>query len=298
MRDIYQEVTDKIIAELERGTAPWVKPWTTGSAAGGAMPYNAATGKPYRGVNIPLLMAAAAAYGSPAFVTFKQARDLGGHVRKGERGHTVVFWKFIKPAAANTPDQDDAGADDAREDLIPMARAYTVFNVAQCEGLQLPAVTTPAPIDAGARCPDLDAAIANTGASIGHGGDSAHYTPAHDCIQMPDFSKFRDASNYYATLLHELTHWSGHESRLARKLANRFGSDAYAVEELIAELGAAFLCARHGVTGQLQHASYLGHWLKVLRADKRAIFTAASQAQKAADFIAAAMERQALALAA
>lgn len=296
MRDIYQEVTNTIIAELEQGTAPWVKPWKSGSCAGGAMPYNASSGKRYRGVNIPLLMGTASVYGSPAFVTFKQALDMGGHVRKGERGTTIVFWKFLTAAAPAGEPETGGDAGDAK--LIPMARAYTVFNVAQCDGLQLPAVVAPKPINPDARSVELDAAIANTGATITHGHNGAFYASSIDSIGLPNFELFRDASNYYATAFHELAHWSGHESRLARKLGNRFGSEAYAAEELIAELSAAFLCADRGVIGELRHAAYLDSWLKVLRGDKRAIFTAASKAQQAADFLTAAMERQALALAA
>lgn len=295
MRDIYQEVTNTIIAELEQGAAPWVKPWKAGSCSAGAMPYNAATGKRYRGVNIPLLMAVAARYDAPAFVTFKQALELGGHVRKGERGTTVVFWKFLQVTKAGDTSAPDV---DAAPELVPMARAYTVFNIAQCDGLQLRTVEAPKPINAGARSAELELAIANTGAAIAHGGDSAFYRSATDSIQLPNFEQFRDASNYYATAFHELAHWSGHESRLARKLGNRFGSDAYAAEELIAELTAAFLCAEHGVAGELRHAGYLASWLKVLRNDKRAIFTAASKAQQSADYLNAAMERQSLALAA
>jgi antirestriction protein ArdC len=295
MRDIYQEVTNTIISELEQGAAPWVKPWKSGSCAGGAMPYNASSGKRYRGVNIPLLMGVSSVYGSPAFVTFKQALDLGGHVRKGERGTTVVFWKFLKAAA---PAGETSTADDGDAKLIPMARAYTVFNVAQCDGLQLPAIDAPKPINPDARSAELEAAIANTGARITHGHQGAFYTSAGDAIGLPNFEQFRDASNYYATAFHELAHWTGHESRLARKLGNRFGSEAYAAEELIAELSAAFLCADRGVTGELRHAGYLDSWLKVLRNDKRAIFTAASKAQQAADYLTQAMERQDLALAA
>jgi antirestriction protein ArdC len=296
MRDIYQDVTDRIVAELERGAAPWVKPWSGQQLQGGAMPYNAATGKRYRGVNIPLLMAVSSAYGRSGFVTFKQALDLGGHVRKGERGHQVVFWKFLK---ASSDKSADAAEDAGEEKLIPFARAYTVFNVAQCDGLQLPATSTPAPINAGQRSVELDSAIARLGASIAHdGGDAAFYRPATDSVHLPAFERFRDASNYYATVFHELAHWTGSERRLARQLANRFGSSAYAAEELVAELGAAFLCAEHGVAGELRHAGYLDSWLKVLRQDKRAIFTAASKAQQAADFINTGMAAPALALAA
>lgn len=286
-RDLYQEVTNRIIAELETGTAPWVKPWKSGYANNGAMPYNAASKKQYRGINIPLLMGASCAHGSPAFVTFKQALDLGGHVRKGEHGQQVIFWNFIKRAA----DQDNAGGDDDDDAAraIPFARAYTVFNIAQCDGLQIEPRQVAAPINPDTRNAQLDAQVSNIGARINHGGDSAFYRPSTDSIQLPEFGQFRDASNYYATLLHELTHWTGNKSRLARDLANRFGDQAYAAEELIAELGAAFLCGEHGVTGQLQHAAYLGNWLSVLRQDKRAIFTAASKAQQAADYINAAM---------
>lgn len=283
-RDLYQDVTDRIIAELETGTAPWVKPWAGGASV---LPFNASTGKRYRGINIALLMGSAADYGHGGFVTFKQALDMGGHVRKGERGHLVVFWNFIKQK--ETSASAGAAADDGEEKLIPFARAYTVFNVTQCEGLNLAPPATVAAINPDAPDADLDQLIGNIGASIKTGGNGAFYSPAADYVQMPAFSAFRDASNYYATLLHELTHWTAHPSRLARDLSGRFGSNAYAAEELVAELGAAFMCADHGVTGQLQHAAYIKSWLEVLKQDKRAIFTAASKAQQAADYLNAAM---------
>lgn len=281
-RDLYQDVTDRIIQELEAGTAPWVKPWAGGGAM--ALPFNATTGKRYRGVNVPLLMGAAAEYGNGGFLTYKQAQDRGGHVRQGERGHLVVFWNFV-----TKQDTKEGAQDDGEERVIPFARAYTVFNVAQCDGLNIPAAAPVAPINPGTRNAGLDALISNIGTTIRTGGDGAFYHPGSDHVQMPDFGRFRDASNYYATLLHELTHWTAHPSRLARDLTGRFGTDAYAAEELVAELGAAFMCADHAVRGELQHASYIASWLRVLKQDKRAIFTAASKAQQAADHLNAAM---------
>lgn len=277
-RDLYAEVTAKIIAELEKGAAPWVKPWRAVDRNGG-FPYNAASGKPYRGINVPLLFAPQ--YPTAGFMTFKQALDKGAHVRRGEHGHLIVFYKPFAVRDRNAPPAADGTV---AERLIPLLRAYTVFNVAQIDGLpEAPAavpVERPAPSVA-------DAMLAL--ATLRHGGDRAFYMPSLDLIQMPNVAQFASVPEYYGTGLHELTHWTGHATRCAREYGKRFGDTAYAREELVAEMGAAFLCARAGIDGRLQHANYLASWIKVLKEDKRAIVLAASHAQRAADHVLAAI---------
>jgi antirestriction protein ArdC len=267
---VYESVTKSIIAELEGGTAPWIKPWKAGKRIG-IMPANAITGHHYRGINVPILWHAADAHAFPtnAWLTFKQALDGGGHVRKGEKGTQIVFTKKI-----SVTDSDD------EERLISMLRAFTVFNVAQVEGIDalLAAPETP---PRGA----VDTFVTATGADIRHGGDRACYVPSRDFIALPNPSDFTSPEHYEATKLHELVHWSGSDKRLKRDLKNRFGTKAYAAEELIAELGAAFLCARLGVEGQLRHAEYIASWLSLLKEDDQAIFTAASKASTAADYL-------------
>jgi antirestriction protein ArdC len=270
---VYESVTRAIIAELEQGAAPWVKPWKGGGRVG-IMPANAVTGRHYRGINVPILWHAADTHGFPshAWLTFKQALDRGAHVRKGEKGTQIVFTKRL---AVKSDDVED----EARQ--ISMLRAFTVFNVAQVEGLAAPDTAPAQPLPAGA----ADAFATATGADICHGGDKACFVPSMDCIVLPDPEAFETVEHYHATKLHELVHWSGHESRLNRDLKNRFGTKAYAAEELVAELGAAFLCAHLGVEGQLRHAGYIDSWLSLLKEDDRAIFTAASKASAAADYL-------------
>lgn len=277
-RDIYQEVTDQIIAALEQGTAPWVKPWKDAPGAGD-FPHNYISGRPYSGVNVLLLWAEAMnkGYRSSAWLTFKQAKDKGGHVRKGEKGTRIVFWKFLEKQTGQT---DDDG--NPINDRIPMCRAYTVFNVEQCEGIgetEAPEIVTPDGYE------HIEEAIQAIGADVVIRGNRAFYVPSLDFIQMPAPDQFQSPADYYATLMHEHTHWTGHKSRLDRDLSGRFGDESYAAEELIAEIGAAFVCARLGIEGKLQHAEYIASWLKVLKNDKRAIFTASSHAQKAAEYL-------------
>ena len=235
---------------------------------------NAESRRPYRGVNFLTLTIEAQAHGYSRnrWLTYRQAGALGGQVRKGEHGTPVVFWKLR-----------EIGDDDPR--VIPLLRAYTLFNVAQIDGLP-PAMAEPppsAPTWTGDEAAEL--LIEASGADIRHGGFRAFYTPGGDYIQIPPRTTFAASSGYYATTLHELVHWSGHASRLDRQLGGRFGDDAYAAEELIAEMGAAFLCAQCRIDGHLQHASYVSSWLKVLRNDKRAVFVAGTKAQNAADFL-------------
>lgn len=275
--DIYQHVTDSIVAALERGTPPWVKPWTVGSTPH-SLDANHATGRAYSGVNLLALWAQRELRGftSNEWMTFKQARARGAMVRKGETGAHIVFWKF---QTVHEPDVDDPRQ-------VPLARAYTVFNLDQVDGIERPEPAPETPLPARLRA--AERFCANTGAVVKHGGTIAAYSPSRDAVRMPPRRAFESPEHYFATKLHELTHWTGHPSRCDRLRAistGRFGDDAYAVEELIAELGAAFACAELGVPGELRHASYLDHWLKVLRSDKRAIFTAASHARTAHEYL-------------
>ena len=221
-------------------------------------------------------------------MTFKQAQELGANVRKGEHGSLVVYAdRYTKT------ETDEKGQESERE--IPFMKGYTVFNVEQIDGL--PAHYTAKaeePREPMARIEQAEAFFAATGATIQHGGNRAFYAPSRDLVQMPPRESFKDAESYSATLAHELTHWTAHPARLARELGKRFGDNAYAAEELIAEMGAAFLCADLGITPETRddHAAYLATWLEVLKADSRAIFTAASQAQRAADYLHAQAERQ------
>ena len=270
---IYQTVTDQIIAELETGAAPWVKPWAVSGAS--EMPYNAASGRQYSGTNVLLLWlhTAAKGYSRPAYVTFNQARQAGGSVRKGEKSIGVIF----------TSTFEKGEGDDKR--LIPFAKTTPVFNIDQCDGLPAdwygkPVAKTPVEIDA-----TFTAFVAATGAQIGHGGDRAFYSTAQDRIQMPVPEAFSAVNQYQATLLHELGHWTGHESRLNRVFGKRFGDQAYAAEELVAELTAAFLCAHLGIMGELRHSGYIQSWIEMLKGDPKAIFTASAAASKAADHI-------------
>jgi antirestriction protein ArdC len=277
--DLYAAVSARIGAELEAGAAPWVKPWA--ATPGANTPRNAVSDRPYSGCNVVLLwMAQAAGYRTPRFLTFKQALELGGNVRKGERGHKVLYVKQLQV-------HDRGADDDTATRLVPMLREYTVFNVDQCENLP-DSIITGKPIRV--RNPDLrdelaDAFLHSTGADIREGHGEAYYVPSRDFISMPAFAGFKSADHFYNVAFHELLHWSGHKARLDRDLKNRFGSRNYAAEELIAELGAAFLCAEFGFDGDVRNAGYICNWIELQKADKRAFFTACSQASKAADYL-------------
>ncbi len=267
--DIYQTVTDQIIAALEQGAAPWVRPWSTAG-----MPRNAVSGREYSGINLVLL--AMSLYASPLWLTYNQANAAGAQVRKGEHGTTVVFYKSLRLSDVNNPE--------SKEKSIPLLRSFTVFNVQQIDGLpdKYTLVNKPQ-LDSFA---DNDQAeIYLSKASVEYDKGRACYIPSTDVIWMPSKTDFKSIQDCYATSLHELIHWTGNRSRLARDFNGRFGDAAYAFEELIAELGAAFLCAHCNIDGQLQHASYIQSWLKVLKSDKRAIFTAAAAARKASEYV-------------
>jgi antirestriction protein ArdC len=282
--DVYSRVTNKIVADLERGNMTWVQPWQAGHQAGPVSRPLRVGGKAYRGVNVLMLWAAAMekGYSCPLWLTYKQAAELGGQVRKGEHGSVVVYAdKFTKEGT------DDKGA--AVEIEIPFMKGYTVFNAEQIDGLPGHFYATVPPLNKEIdRLENVENFFANTKATVQHGGDRAFYSPGRDLVQMPELPIFRDGESYYATLAHEITHWTRHESRLNRDFGQkRFGDSAYAVEELVAEIGAAFLCTDLVITPEPRddHAAYIQNWLTVLKGDKRAIFTAASHSQKAADYL-------------
>lgn len=281
--DLYAATTVRIIEALEQGTPPWVRPWST---IPDAIPMNAQSRRPYRGINFTMLSLEAARYGYPVnrWLTFRQALDLGAHVRRGEQGTPIVFWQLRRIGVVSDafPEHDD-DPPELRGKVYPLLRSFTVFNVAQTEGLDPrytePSVRTWVPE---AKAEEL---LLMSGARFRMGGARAFYQPASDEINLPAPAAFASASSYYAVALHVLTHWSGHPARCNRDLGGRFGESSYAVEELIAELGAAYLCGHCRIDGELRHAGYIASWLKVLRGDKRAIFTAAAQAQRAADYV-------------
>lgn len=272
--DIYTRITNQIIDQLEAGVRPWTQPWTGGRPVTRPLRHD---GTPYTGVNILLLWSEAFSRGfaSPTWMTFRQALALGAHVRKGEKGSTVVYANQIVRT-----ETDEAG--DEVEQRIPFLKAYTVFNVEQIDDLpDACRPKPPEPINPDKRLERIERFFAGLEADIRHGGSAAYYVPASDRVQMPAFETFRDAGAYYATLGHECVHWTGHETRLARDFSR--SAQAYAREELVAELGAAFLCAdlELELEPREDHAAYLGHWLDVLKADKRFLFSAAAHAQRA-----------------
>lgn len=283
--DVYSRITDKIIADLEQGVRPWLKPWSADHAAGKITRPLRHNGIPYKGINVVMLWSASVAkgYACPIWLTFKQALELGGNVKKGESGELVVYANRI-----TRTETDEKGEEIERE--IPFLKGYTVFNVEQCEGLpaHFYAKAEPPALTPAQRIEAADRFFVATGADIRHGGTRAFYAEGPDYVQMPPFETFKDAESHAATLAHELTHWTKHEKRLARDLGRvKWGDEGYAREELCAELGSAFLCADLGITPEVRedHAAYIGSWLKVLKDDKRFIFSAASHAQRAADYL-------------
>ena len=280
--DVYTRVTDKIVASLEAGTRPWMQPWQ--AASGAPFPLRG-NGQPYRGVNVLLLWAEAVecGYRASTWMTYKQASEQGAYVRKGEKGAMVVYADTIHRTETN-----DKGEDVER--AFGFMKAYTVFNVEQIEGLNAGFYPADAVNDEGQAVDLIEHAesfFTRTGAVFRHGGSSAFYAPVPDVIQLPPVQTFRDAESYTATKAHELIHWTGHKDRMAREFGKRYGDRAYAFEELVAEMGAAFLCADLAIAPELraEHADYLASWLDVMKEDKRAIFAAASHAQKAMDYL-------------
>jgi antirestriction protein ArdC len=284
-QDIYTRITNQIVSHLEKGVRPWVRPWNTEHVAGRIARPLRHNGKPYSGINVLSLWASAMAqnFAAPIWMTFRQASELHARIRKGEKGALVVYADSIK-----RKETDEKSGDEIDRE-IPFLKGYTVFNVEQIEGLPEVYYAKAAPtLDPVTRIERAENFFSTLGATIRHGGNRAFYSIADDVIQMPPFESFHEADSYYATLAHECTHWSGSKTRLDRDFGgHRFGSEGYAIEELVAELGAAFLCAdlELALEPREDHASYIATWLKVLAADSRAVFTAASHAQRAVEFI-------------
>ena len=276
----YAEVTATILDAMKAGTTPWVKPWRDLPADQSGTPHNAFSGRAYRGINSLLAWIAADKYGfkSNGWLTYKQAAELGGHVRKGEKARLqVVYFKQFEVKEKNAKGEDATKR-------IPLIRLTSVFNVEQCEGIKLPQRKMPE-----LRATDADKFVTEMAErlkmSLTIGGDVACYIPALDVVRMPTAKAFVADEAALATFFHEAGHWTGHKTRLDRDLSGRFGNAAYAFEELVAELTSAFLCAANRVNGQLQHPQYLANWIKVLENDDKAFFKAASLAQAAADYI-------------
>ena len=278
--DIYQRITDAIVAAIEAGAGRYQMPWN--HAAG--LPINATSRKPYRGVNTLALWAAAQAKGYPTdiWATFKQWREMGASVRKGETATPIVFWKISD--RKDDPDGEEQTDEATGGRSRVLARGYSVFNAAQVKGYEAPVMPVLPPAE---RVDHAERFFASLGADIRHGGTRAYYAPSLDRIQMPPFEAFRSGVAYYGTLAHEAVHWTSHADRCARDLKGRFGDEAYAAEELVAELGASFLAADLDLESEPRpdHAAYIASWLKALQNDKRTIFTAAGRAQAAVDWM-------------
>ncbi|MCV0381739.1 zincin-like metallopeptidase domain-containing protein [Nitratireductor sp.] len=283
--DIYTRITDQIVGALEKSVKPWTQPWSSGHAAGPVSRPLRFNGECYSGINVLTLWASAMerSFAAPIWMTFKQALELGGHVRKGEKGSPVVYANSIVKTEIDEKTGDEADV------TIPFMKGYTVFNVEQIEGLPAHYYA----LRESSRNPDERLAhaeefFAALGANVLNGGNAAYYRMASDHIQMPAFEAFFNAQSYYSTLAHESVHWTRHSSRLDRTFEQqRFGDAGYAKEELVAELGAAFLCAdlELKLEDRNDHAAYISSWLQVLRDDKRAIFAAAAHAQCAVDYL-------------
>jgi antirestriction protein ArdC len=276
MANIAQDITNGIIEQLEKGVIPWVKPWQ--SKPDEAMPHNPASGTYYKGINFLWLtmMHNGGKYGSSSqWMTYNQAKTLGAQVKRGAKGVQVLFYKKITVADKNS---------ETGSKIVPMLKTYTVFNADFIDGLPEQSITESVTFE---ESPNCELFVSNSGADIRHGGDKAFYSPAADFIQLPKHSDFNTGADYYGTLLHELSHWTGHDSRLNRDFSQskKWGDNAYAMEELVAELGSAMLCAHNKIDGKLQHASYIDSWLQVLKSDNRAILKASAEAQKILDYL-------------
>ncbi len=281
---LYQEITSRIIAELKAGRVPWVQPWGEAAAkAPLAMPQNASSQRRYSGINVLILWGAVieGGFSGQSWLTFRQALGLGGSVRKGERGTTVVYADRFTPEEERKRTRETGEAPGA----IPFLKRFTVFNTDQCDGLPDEIATAAPPPPPGLIEPYAEALIAATGANFRIGGGRAFYSLDDDFVQVPPPQAYFEPINWHRTAFHELSHWSGHGSRLGRDLSGSFGSKNYAREELVAEMAGAFVCASLGITPTVRHADYIGSWLEVLREDDRAIVRAASAASKAADYL-------------
>jgi antirestriction protein ArdC len=279
-KDIFQRVTDQIVEAIEAGTETYRLPWR---ASGGfpCSPINAVSKRPYRGINVVILWATAEqkGYKSGVWATFKQWQEMGAQVRKGEKSAHVAFWKFFDKEQSQGTEGDKT-----KNDKIPMARDYFVFNAEQVDGFQKTEAPT---LSRAVRIGRAESFFQTLGVDPRPGGNRAYYCPTSDAVHMPPFEAFREPLFYYSVLSHESTHWSGAPHRLNRDLSGRFHTESYAMEELVAELGAAFLCSELGLPTdpRQDHAPYIASWLKVLKNDKRAIFTAAAKAQEAVDWM-------------
>lgn len=278
-RDIHAEVTARIIAALEAGTPPWRRPWSK-EGGGPSLPRNAVSGHRYRGVNALLLAwhPLALADGDPRWCTYRQAQDKGWQVRKGETGATIIFFKRIEI-------EDDKADEDDDPRVIPVLKTFVVFHASQMDGI--PPWTRPAPVEPDWQAPEaVKAMLTASRVTLLIGGKEASYSIARDRIRLPPERLFRSPESWAATALHELAHATAHPSRLDREISRHYGSPAYAMEELRAELASAFVCAELGLPTELeQHASYIEGWLTALAGDKRKVFRAASAAQGIADWI-------------
>jgi antirestriction protein ArdC len=282
--NLYDDITDKIIADLEAGCVPWVQPWGMGATTAPlAMPVNATTGRPYSGINVLLLWGAviSGGFSAQSWLTFRQALSLGGCVRKGERGTTVVY------ADRFVPEEEKRRAREVGEDAnaIPFLKRFTVFNTDQCDNLPENVATAAPPVPSGLIDANVQSLIAASGIDFRIGGKRAYYDPAHDYVQVPPPQAYFESIDWHRTALHELGHATGHRTRLDRDLSGSFGSKGYAFEELVAEISAAFSCASLGVVPSVRHADYVGSWLEILREDNRAVVRAASKAGKATDWL-------------
>jgi antirestriction protein ArdC len=275
-QDLHEQITARIIAQIEAGTVPWIRPWS--EIGGDGLPRNHVTNRAYSGINVIQLWWAAAGrgYKSGRWLTFKQAKAQGGSVKRGETGTEVIF---LKPAVSKRVEN---GVE--VEHRYTVLKSYTVFSHEQCEGIKPVPVKPPTVVTAGTRNASFVAAVEATDAHINTGGDRAFYTPTLDYIGMPTLDQFSSAAHYDATLAHELVHWTGHKTRLDR-FGNTRTTASYAFEELIAELGASFICSAWGIDGDLRHADYLASWLKILKEDSKALMSAASLASKATAYL-------------
>lgn len=288
-QSLYSEVTDRIIAELEEGRLPWVQPWDS-AACGCTMPQNAGTGRKYSGINVLILWAEVVhrGFASQRWLTYRQAAAAGGNVCRGEKGTIICYADRFTPKA----EAEAARGEDREARQVAFLKRFTVFNVEQCEGL--PEAFTPeaVAVDPVLAIDEADALIAASDASFQIGGGEAFYSPSHDFVQVPPQAAFPEPINWYRTALHELGHWTGHGTRLDRDQKGGFGSEAYAKEELVAEMAAAFTCASLDIAPTVRHSDYIASWLSVLRGDDKAVFRAASQASKATDFLLALAEAE------
>jgi len=280
MPNVYQIITDRIIKQLESGVAPWHRPWK--STGKDALPRNLLTQREYRGINVWILLSAG--FNDPNWITLRQANELGGHVKKGESGMPIVYWKF------GTREVQDG--EEIIEQKSVLCRYYLVFNVSQCQGLRIKSAQPTEPTQPINPIDECERVVEDWlgKPAIRYGSNRASYSKFQDLVRMPDRSSFENAEEFYSTLFHELAHSTGHPLRLNRATLaeyERFGDENYSAEELVAEMGAAFLCGFTGIENRTLNnsASYLQSWLQVLKKDSRLVLVAAGQAQKAADLI-------------